>query len=83
MKLSVGDINRSGLPGAWGVCVFTLVDNKTQFSRVAISVYLSICSIGELHILGITWYCPPFNFSCSDGCVEVFHCGFNLHFSED
>lgn len=77
------DIDRSRLPGAWDGRIFTLVDTEAQFSRVMISDYLSICNIGELPILGITWYCLPFDFSCSDGCVEVFRCGFNLYFSED
>lgn len=63
----------------------TLIHVK-QFSKVVIPIYIPstmyesngcLTSLSKVSIVGL------FNFSHSGGCVTVFHCSFNLKFSND
>lgn len=63
----------------------TLIHVK-QFSKVVILIYIPstmyesngcLTSLSTVSIVGL------FNFSHSGGCVTVFHCSFNLKFSND
>lgn len=84
VKTSIGAVIRSGLAGPCSMCMYIHFSRhwETVF-QVVVSVYIATSNTWQLHSLGNTWYCLPFDFSCSGGCVEISHCGFNLHFPED
>ena len=72
--ISAGQIPTNEIPGIYVKCmVYVYLDEKLAFLHSHQQLF---------HILFSTEYCH-FNFSHSNVCVGVSHCGFNLHIPDD
>ena len=83
--LFFGKLLRSEIAGSYGSFVFKLLRNS-MFSTVAASIYIPINNV-QGSLFTISW--PTFRFygffddGHSDRCEVIFHCGFDLYFSDD
>ena len=75
----------SGIAGSYSGFIPTFLRNLCTFSRVAVSVYIPTSDARALPFStpSPAFICRLFDDGHSDWCEVVYHCSFDLHFSNN